>query len=194
MNISFSTQFPEVFDVLHAGLAGVAFVLLILVVVLAARKPKVITEIKNVVEERAAPEVEAKPAVASIKTATPDSALQLLSLLQQDARFVDFLQEDLAGFSDADIGAAARVVHEGGQKALANYFTLEPLRMESEESSVTVPAGFNPQEIRLTGNVVGDAPFNGVLVHKGWKVTEVKLPKLVEGHDVNVIQPAEVEL
>lgn len=194
MNFNFTTQFPETLDALHAGLAAVALVLLILVIVLATRKAKVITETKTVVEEKVVPVAESKPAVATIKAATPDSALQLLSLFQQEARLVDFLQEDLAGFSDADIGAAARVVHEGGQKALTNYFTLAPLRTESEETSVTVPAGFNPQEIRLTGNVVGDAPFNGVLVHKGWKVTEVKLPKLVEGHNVNVIQPAEVEL
>ncbi|MFA0122211.1 DUF2760 domain-containing protein, partial [Vibrio sp. 10N.261.48.A2] len=54
--------------------------------------------------------------------------------------------------------------------------------------------GFNPQEIRLTGNVTGNAPFNGTLVHKGWKATDMNLPKLAENYDASVIAPAEVEL
>src|SRR5258706_10952915 len=45
------------------------------------------------------------------------SALQLLALLQREGRFVDFLEEDVTSFSDADIGAAARVVHGGCRKA-----------------------------------------------------------------------------
>ena len=37
-------------------------------------------------------------------------ALQLLSILQREGRFVDFVQEDLSGASDADIGAAAVIL------------------------------------------------------------------------------------
>ncbi|MFT5559290.1 MAG: hypothetical protein ACI9RZ_001768 [Sphingobacteriales bacterium] len=54
--------------------------------------------------------------------------------------------------------------------------------------------GFNASAVRLTGNVVGNAPFNGTLIHKGWKVSEVKLPKLAVGHDASIVAPAEVEL
>ncbi len=148
-----------------------------------------IVEVEKIVERIVEVEVEPK-----LKTSTPDSALQLLSLLQQDARFIDFMQEDLKGFADADIGAAARVIHEGGQKVLNEYFTFVPVRAEEEESRITLPQGFNASEVRLTGNVVGEAPFNGTLIHRGWKVTNVKLPKLAEGHDVHIIAAAEVEL
>ena len=117
-----------------------------------------------------------------------------MSLLQQEARFIDFLQEDLKGFSDADIGAVARVVHEGGQKVIADYFTLEAVRKEEEESRITLPEGFNATEVRLTGNVIGQPPFSGTLVHRGWRAMEVRLPKLAEGHDASIIAPAEVEL
>jgi len=129
-----------------------------------------------------------------VREAGPDAALQLLSLMQQEARLVDFLNEDLTGYPDADIGATARVVHEGGSKVLKEYFDLAPLRSEDEESKVTLPEGFNAAEVRLTGNVVGEAPFTGVLVHKGWKVARSNLPKLAPHHDTSIIAPAEVEL
>lgn len=131
---------------------------------------------------------------AVLREAPTDSALQLLSLLQRQGRFVDFLEEDMASFSDAEIGAAARVVHDGCRKALREHVTLTPVRDEAEESRVKVPSGFDASAIRLTGNVVGDPPFEGTLRHRGWRATEVKLPKIAEGHDVRVIAPAEVEL
>jgi hypothetical protein len=46
----------------------------------------------------------------------------------------------------------------------------------------------------LTGNIVGEAPFTGTLIHKGWQVTDLRLPKLTEGHNPNIIAAAEVEL
>ena len=59
---------------------------------------------------------------------------------------------------------------------------------------MTLPEGFNASEVRLIGNVVGKAPFTGILIHKGWRVTEVKLPKLAEAHDTAIVASAEVEL
>lgn len=105
------------------------------------------------------------------------------------------MQEDLKGFADAEIGAAARVIHEGGQKVLNEYFSFAPpVRTEDEETRITLPQGFNASEVRLTGNVVGEAPFTGTLIHRGWKVTDIKLPKLAEGHDASIVAAAEVEL
>lgn len=131
---------------------------------------------------------------APLKTATPDAALQLLALLQRDARLIDFAQEDLAGYSDADIGGAARVVHEGCRKVLQEHFMLEPVRTEAEGSRITLEAGFDARAIRLTGNVTGQAPFQGSLSHRGWRATEVKLPQLADSHDARVLAQAEVEL
>jgi len=112
----------------------------------------------------------------------PAEPLQLLAILQREGRLIDFCEEELAGFSDAQIGAAARTVHDGCRKALRSMITLEPVRTEAEGASVELPAGFDPREVRLTGNVVGKPPFKGVLKHHGWRAAEV------------VIAPAEVEL
>ncbi len=147
-------------------------------------------ETKPAEEKKEAPPP--KPVV--LKEPTPDAALQLLGILQREGRFVDFLEEDVSGFSDADVGAAARVVHDGCRKALHEHFDLEPIRAEEEGTKVTIPEGFDAAAIRLTGNVVGEPPFTGSLQHKGWRIVKVELPKLTEEHEVTVVTPAEVEL
>lgn len=140
------------------------------------------------------PEEAPKPAPPVLKETPPDAALHLLSLLQRDARLIDFTMENLSAYSDQEIGAAARVVHEGCRKVLSEHFTIKPVRDENEGSSITLNEGFDAAAIRLTGNVVGKAPFRGVLTHRGWRAAEVRLPKLAEGHDASVLAPAEVEL
>ena len=142
----------------------------------------------------AAPTPAPQPAAPTLKQASPDAALQLLGLLQRDARFIDFVEEDVAGYSDADIGAAARVVHGGCRTVLREHFTIRPVREEAEGSRVTLPEGFDATAVRLTGNVVGKAPFTGSLSHRGWRVDDVRLPKLAASHDASVIAAAEVEL
>lgn len=134
------------------------------------------------------------PPPAPLKDSAPDAALQLLALLQRDARLIDFVGEDLSAYDDAQIGAAARVVHQGCAKVLREHFSIEPVRNEAEGSRVTLPAGFDAVAVKLTGNVVGQPPYTGSLSHRGWRVTEVRLPKLAERHDARVIAPAEVEL
>jgi len=123
-----------------------------------------------------------------------DGALALLALLQREGRLVDFLQEPLDGFSDADIGAAARDVHRGCRKVLEQHLSLEPVMPGSEEARVAVPAGFDPAEIRLIGEARGEPPFRGTLRHHGWRVLDARLPALADGVDRAVIAPAEVEL
>ncbi|XLZ70526.1 DUF2760 domain-containing protein [Massilia sp. SR12] len=134
------------------------------------------------------------PAAAPLREATPDAALQLLSLFQREARLIDFTQENLSAYSDADIGAAARVVHEGCAKVLREHFSIEAIRSEAEGSRITLPEGFDAAAVRLTGNVVGKAPFSGTLSHRGWRAASVRLPKLAKAHDAKVLAPAEVEL
>jgi len=123
-----------------------------------------------------------------------DGALALLALLQREGRLVDFLREPLDGFSDADIGAAARDVHRGCAKVLAQHLSLEAVMPGAEEAKVTVPKGFDPAEIRLIGEAKGEPPFSGTLRHHGWRVVDAKLPALAEGVDRTVVAPAEVEL
>lgn len=140
----------------------------------------------------------AKPAKAKAPEPPkrPDfaSALHLLSILQRDGRFVDFVEEDVASFSDEEVGAAARVVHDGVRKSMRQYFKLAPVRTESEGAPIQVGEDYDPVQIRLTGNVTGKLPVRGQLAHHGWRVAEVKLPTPPEGQDLSVIAPAEVEV
>ncbi len=139
------------------------------------------------------PEPEPPPAPAA-QERNLEPALQLLSLLQREGRLVDFLQQDIADFSDADIGAAARVVHDGCAKALGAHAKVEPLRSENEGARVTLEAGFDAAAVKLTGNVSGKPPFSGVLRHRGWRAASIELPELVGDYDATVLAPAEVEL
>jgi hypothetical protein len=216
MNIDL-TLIPSTFDAVHAGLLATVAGLLVLQILfltvafiavnqeresiparLPTDKPALVTP-PPAAAKAASAEVKPEPArvkaeTVVIKEYTPDAALQLLGLLQKEARFIDFAQEDVSHYTDADIGAAARVVHEGCRKVLHQHFELESVRSEAEGKRITLPKGFDAGSIRITGNIVGHAPFTGTLVHRGWKVAEVKLPKITEGHDVKIISPAEVEL
>lgn len=144
--------------------------------------------------EKQEPKKKSAPKPVVLKEATPDAACQILGILQREGRFIDFLEEDVSNFSDEEIGAAARVVHEGCHKAVHVHFTIVPVRDEEEGVKIEVEEGFDPSELRLTGNVVGEPPFEGTLSHRGWRATDVKLPQLVEEHDPKVLAPAEVEL
>jgi Domain of unknown function (DUF2760) len=139
---------------------------------------------------RTAARAVSEPALAP----TPVPALQLLSLLQREGRFVDFLEQDIASFADADVGAAARIVHDGCRKALRSHATIEPVRSEDEGANVLLAAGFAPDEVKLTGSVGGQPPYAGVLRHRGWRATRLDLPQVVGEHDAHVLAPAEVEL
>lgn len=134
------------------------------------------------------------PERPALLEAEPNAALQLLGLLQQEGRFIDFIEEDVAVYTDEEVGAAARIVHEGCRRTLRQHFDIEVVRAEEEGVRVTLADGFDSSAIRLTGNVVGQAPFTGSLTHRGWRVTQVKLPQVASGHDLTVLAPAEVEL
>ncbi|QIK39158.1 DUF2760 domain-containing protein [Caldichromatium japonicum] len=135
------------------------------------------------------------PAAARLlQESLPDSALILLSLLQKEGRFVDFIQEDIRLYSDEEVGRGARVVHQGCRRIIAEYFTLAPVRAEPEGSRITLEPGFDASAIRPTGNLVGNPPFTGTLAHRGWRVIEIRLPKIVSSHDPHIIAAAEIEL
>ena len=125
---------------------------------------------------------------------TFDRAVQMLALLQRDGRLIDFLAENISPYPDAQLGAAARTIHEACRKVLEHYVKLEPILNSEEDQPVTVQGGFDPAAIKLLGNVTGEPPIRGVLRHKGWHVKEVNLPPLPQGSGRMVIAPAEVEL
>jgi hypothetical protein len=120
--------------------------------------------------------------------------LFVLGVLQREGRLLDFLKEDIAGFSDADVGAAARLVHEGCRKALFSAIPIEAVVAQAEGASVTVPQGFDANRWRLVGNVTGAGPWTGTLKHHGWVAVSITLPPVPTTVDVKVLAPAEVEL
>jgi hypothetical protein len=121
-------------------------------------------------------------------------ALLLLSLLQREGRFVDFLQQDVASFDDAQVGAAARVVHDGCRRALKSHLKVEPIATEAEGDRTTLEAGYDVQAIKLVGNVSGKPPYKGNVQHRGWRAMSLDLPKEVGAHDASVLAQAEIEL
>lgn len=121
-------------------------------------------------------------------------AVYTLVLLQREGRLVDFLQENIDGYSDAQVGAAVRQVHARCRKVLADYFEVQPLHEGSEEQQVTVPAGFDPRHIRISGKATGEPPFTGILRHRGWRAGMVDLPQRHGKLDPAVIQAAEVDV
>jgi hypothetical protein len=130
--------------------------------------------------------------VAAAEGEPPSGALRLLALLQQEGRLVDFLQENIDSYDDAQVGAAVRSIHAGCRKALAERLEFRRIFEADEGNSVAVEKGFDPNTIRLSGNVTGEPPFRGTLQHGGWRVTKFALPE--SSGDATVIAPAEVEI
>jgi len=125
----------------------------------------------------------------------PQAAVQILSILQRKGRFIDFLEEDLSLYDDAQIGAAARSVHQGCKDALAEHLTLKPVLDAEEGLEVSVPAGFDPGSIQLIGEVKGAPPFKGILRHRGWCVEHLELPRRTsDENEERILAPAEVEV
>jgi hypothetical protein len=116
------------------------------------------------------------------------------ALLQEKGRLVDFLMEDVAGYGDAEVGAAARVVHQGCRQILDEYFKISAVSEAQEGAQVTLPAGYPTDQYRIVGKLAGEPPFTGTLLHKGWKTDSVKLPRIVTSGKLPAIAPAEVEL
>jgi hypothetical protein len=124
-----------------------------------------------------------------------DRAVQMLALLQRDGRLIDFFTEDIAPYQDAQVGAAVRELHANCRKALEQYVKLEPILAGEEDRPITVDEGFDPASVKLVGNVTGQLPLRGVLRHRGWRVTEIKLPPLASQESGRtIVAPAEVEI
>jgi hypothetical protein len=122
-----------------------------------------------------------------------ERAVQLLAILQRDGRLVDFLQEDLSGYSDAQVGTAVRDVHANCRLVLERYLPVEPVLADEEGSPTTIGATVDPASVRLVGNV-GRQQGRGTVRHRGWRVGRIGLPPLPDGSARLVVAPAEVEV
>jgi hypothetical protein len=134
------------------------------------------------------------PAKPAAPPRTPaDGALQILTILQRDSRLVDFLMEDIASYSDDQVGAAVRELHDQCRDSLARHLTLQPVIDGVEGTPVKAPSG-DPHVVRFIGNVPAAPPSGGTLRHKGWRAAKVDLPGLTAKEDTSIIAPAEIEI
>lgn len=139
------------------------------------------------------------PTTAQSAPNTDAAVLTFLGVLQEKGRLIDFLMDDVTAYSDAQVGAAARVVHQGCQSALKEHLSVEPIASEAEGASISLPEGYSAGDYRLSGNVSGEPPYNGVLVHKGWRAADVRLPRTIASVDgteaaLPLLAPAQVEV
>jgi len=162
----------------------------------AAAKAASTVQTASVSQPVATAAVATPPALPAIDTRSIEAgAVQMLAILQREGRLVDFLQEDLAPFDDAQIGAAVRSVHAGCKQALDEHVQLEAIYTQPEGSTVTVEPGFDAYAVRLSGNVSGEPPFTGRLQHSGWRASGVELPTQVDAQrDEMIVAAAEVEV
>lgn len=125
--------------------------------------------------------------------------MQVLGILQRDARLLDFLMEDISPYSDEQVGAAVRGIHENAKAALNRYMKLEPV-IDGVEGAVTqLSAAGNlrndPNAIKLLGNVPADGNVKaGLLRHKGWRLTKLDLPTVPAKTKLEILAPAEIEV
>lgn len=120
--------------------------------------------------------------------------LHFISVLQREGRLLDFFAEELSVYDDEQIGAAVRSIQEDCKKSVNKYLAPVPVIDKEEGDVVEIDLGFDPDAIKLTGNVSGEPPFKGVLRHRGWKAAKNELPKLSDVQDTSIIAPAEVDV
>jgi hypothetical protein len=131
-----------------------------------------------------------KPASAATKPARSD-AVTLLSALQREARLVDLIQEDLANFSDAQVGAAARPCLQQCAATLQRLLSLTSVVDAQEGETIDVGSDASPARYQWIGE---GTTSTGKLVHHGWLAAKIELPKWTgEASDSKIVAPAQVQ-
>jgi hypothetical protein len=138
------------------------------------------------------------PAAVAQDTSTSLSAvIQFVSLLQERGRLLDFAMDDIAPYSDEQVGRVARVVHQGIQGVLKETLEIEPLHQGAEGDTLLVEKDFNALGCRLVGNLSKQPPLSGRVLHRGWRAKRVALPFSITSEAVknqNIVQPIELEV
>jgi uncharacterized protein DUF2760 len=149
--------------------------------------PEVLTGLNLTRRETRPPQ----PAAPLVKTS--DGALQILAILQRDSRLIDFLMEDITSYSDDQVGAAVRELHDQCRDSVARYLTLQPV-IDGVEGTFTKTPSTDAQLVKFVGNVPAKPPAGGILRHKGWRAAKVDLPQLSAKQDAAILAPAEIEI
>lgn len=144
----------------------------------------------------------------SEKTKKPDTAdqpqtdagvqqrlyLHLMAVLQREGRLMDFFSEDLAAYPDAQIGAAVRTIHENCRQTIQKHLAPRSVLEDKEGAAITIAADFDPNAVKLVGNVAGEPPFQGIVRHRGWRAGKINMPTFAGRQDPSILAPAEVEV
>ncbi|TWT82187.1 hypothetical protein CA13_36480 [Planctomycetes bacterium CA13] len=130
-------------------------------------------------------------AIAPTKKSARSEAVTLLSALQRESRLIDLVQEDLAKFSDAQVGAAARPCLLQCASTLARLFELKPVDASGEGATIEVSADESAARYQWIGE---GTSTQGKLVHHGWVASKVELPQWTgDDADANTVAPAQVQ-
>jgi Domain of unknown function (DUF2760) len=120
--------------------------------------------------------------------------LHLVTVLQKEGRLLDFFSENLMQYDDNQIGAAVRNIHDNCKKALDKYLAPHAVLDQSEGDEISVDEDFDPNALKLVGNVTGQPPFKGIVRHRGWRAMKIDMPTLSGQQDPWIIAPAEIEI
>lgn len=178
------------------GVVAVLLALCLLAVLVFLEKKGAVRKPPAALEEPSRPAAPGAGAGAAAHGSAEAEVIAFLGRLQEKGRLIDFLMDDISGYGDEEVGQAARVVYEGCRSVLKEHFTVEPLHPSGEGSRVTVPQGYRTADYQLSGRLTGEAPFQGTLLHRGWKVTAARLPKVLGGEEGALpnLAPAQVEV
>lgn len=176
-----------------AALAVLAVSVLVQIVSLV-RRPSAKSKTTKSTRTEAAP----LKAPGSQEAEVQAEVVQFLGRLQEKGRLVDFAMDDIASYSNEQVGAAARVVHQGCREVLQSHFDIRPVHAGEEQEQISLSDDYDAKAYRLIGNVPENPPFDGTVLHRGWKAVRVSLPRLSERANDSaareIIAPAEVEI
>jgi hypothetical protein len=104
--------------------------------------------------------------------------------------------EDIASYSDDQVGSAVRAIHNDCRASLTRLVTLAPVLdgVEGTYQKVDASKAPDPNRIKLIGNVPASGKVSGgTLRHRGWMAASVNLPRIGK-QDLSILAPAELEV
>jgi hypothetical protein len=177
---------------------------LVLLKIFQLRRSKAAPETKDLPAQKRAEAAPVATATAPAAAAPAPDALveagvvQFLARLQEKGRLVDFLMDDITPYSNEQIGVVGRVVHQGCREVLRAAFEVVPVHAGQERDAVVLAGDFDAGSYRLVGKVPEHPPYQGTVLHRGWKAARISLPRVTETSRESaarkIIAPAEVEV
>lgn len=199
----FSGSVPEPFLPQFKIATLVAPLLLLLVQVVRSTSAAAKTQPAAPVIAKPEPESVAAPAAA--RSVTPEqgndrAVIDFLARLQEKGRLIDFIMDDITAYDNESVGAAARIVHQGCHEVLKECFTIEAVFDGEEMETVQLGDHYDSHKYRLIGKVPDSAPYEGQVLHRGWKTSRINLPRKIQPASApqpstdTILAPVEIEI